>query len=39
MPNPHTVSEVRRRILLLHLAEAYSRGRMPAADHVAGLQR
>jgi pimeloyl-ACP methyl ester carboxylesterase len=36
--NPHTVSEVRR-ILLLHLAEACPKGCAPAAGHVAGLQR
>jgi hypothetical protein len=36
--NPHTVSEVRR-ILLLHLAEACPKGCLPPADHIAGLQR
>jgi hypothetical protein len=36
--NPHAVAEVRR-ILLLHLAEACPKGCLPAADHVAGLQR
>src|SRR5438105_8510003 len=36
--NPHTVSEVRR-ILLLHLAEACPKGCLSPADHIAGLQR
>jgi hypothetical protein len=36
--NPHTVGEVRR-ILLLHLTEAWPQGCTPAAGHVAGLQR